>query len=250
MNSGCEPQASATAPPAKAEAQRRPALRLWGRRLAASVLLAAVVAGAAYLSRAWWLPMLARGLVFNEDFEHAAVIVPIGGASSYQRAATELRAGHATQIGIYRTVPSRLETRGVLPDPWQQAHLELADLGVPPHALAELPEVVAHWSTLAEMLADRLRLDPAAQVVILVPEYRSRWFHSVFDGLFSAADRSRVRVAAVDHATVSADNWWHTRAGQRVIVTEWVRIASTWLGSGESGPLRTSEEFRAAGVAR
>ncbi|MFV0444364.1 MAG: hypothetical protein ACK5Q5_12410 [Planctomycetaceae bacterium] len=210
-----------------------------------------LVIGVLYASHPLTLPLLADLLVVDAETDAGQLAFPLDGAAAVEWVAEAVRVGRVQRVGLSRRRPSRLVERGLLPDPWEQARQELDRLGVSTEQRWTMPGTLSDDLDFAGGLATYLREHPDAAVLLVCSQYRSGRIDRRMSRLMDPELAARVHVVPLDADGVRPDDWWKSRDGQRVVVTEMIRSIAAWLCSSEPvrSRRRTDAEFQRAAVA-
>ncbi len=236
-----------TIPPAEVASGTSPRRGLSVRRGLAGGVLVVLLAG---LTHPWTLPYAAHMLIADDGHDSFEMAFLLGGPDCLDWAQEALASGRIQRIGLSRDLPSRFVERGILPDSWTVAQVELDARQIPEELRWTMPGEQDGWEGFAVGLSLYLQEYPGSHVALVTSCYRSRWLQGRMGRLVTPDLISRVHVVAVDHTSVQPGDWWKTREGQQAVITEWVRLTCSALATAEARKIRrTPEEFQRAAVA-
>lgn len=204
-------QPPASVPVLSADAPRRGRLAKW---LGGAVLLAALLAVAAWQTRERWLAGIAQAWVVNDPVEAADAAMVLGGGAQFRsfEAVRLHRAGLAAKVLFPHIKPGPLETNAVVGNETELIERVLEHERVPATAREQIGRDVT--STRDEVLALRAWADRVHARVIIVPTdpFHTRRLKSLIHTHFTGSP-TRVLVTVVEPPGYRWQEWWRDEHG-------------------------------------
>ncbi len=198
--------------------------RLYRRKWFLALLLLGVVAAALYAARSAWLAQLGTFLVRTDTPEPAEIAVVLAGdhhGYRIMKAAELVREGYAPRV----LVDGPLGFYGI-----SEAALAI-DFAVRQGAPREIfdPFPIESDSTLheAQLVDAELRRRGIRTALVVTSNYHTRRARFIFHR-YASGDVAYRFIASY---TEDFDplNWWRSRAGQKVLVTEYIKSLHSWF---------------------
>jgi uncharacterized SAM-binding protein YcdF (DUF218 family) len=184
----------------------------------------AVLAVAIFLTRSLWLATLGGLLVESQEPFHAEMIVVLAGDQSGNRilkAAELIQQGYAPKALI--SGPGCCYNRS-------ESDLAIAlavQHGYPQDWFIPLPNSARSTVEEASVMLAELDRRHIHRFLLVTSNFHSRRAARIYRRV---ASPSSFRVVAASHPDFSPGGWWHSRAGKRECLIEWIKTVADWFG--------------------
>ena len=198
--------------------------RFYRRKWLSALLLLGVFAAALYAARGAWLKQMGNFLVRTDALEPAEIVVVLAGdrhGHRIMKAAELVREGYAPRV----LVDGPLRFYGL-----SEATLAI-EFAVRQGAPREIfdPFPIDSDSTLheAQLVDAELRRRDIRKALVVTSNFHTRRARFIFDK-YASGDIA-YRFVASHTEDFDPLNWWRSRVGQKVLVTEYIKSLHSWF---------------------
>ena len=201
-----------------------------------SLMVFAVVAGAALVLTPFALRVPGTWLVVDDPLQPSHAVVVFGGEVPFRamEAAAIYKQGWTREVwittGANRSDYYALTALGI-DRPSEQTYSKkvLERLGVPGDAIRVLPEAVANTSQEVHVIAEEMKRAGGGSVILVTSKYHTRRVKVLWRRTAAPGSDALVRYARADPFV--PQQWWRNTGDVIAVAREWVGLINALVGS-------------------